>query len=167
MSTAPASLREQIIAACHQLEHSGLNRGTAGNISCREDAHFLITPSGMPVNLMRPDRLVQMPQRVDALLKIKGMLVNPNVVVKALDARLGATPYMVTVLQAGPGQGLSGDVIRLQTESELSDILKLSLMQCVKEACGITPEVQFVPARTLMTQGANWKVRKFVDLRVH
>ena len=60
MSTASASLREQIIDACHQLEHSGLNRGTAGNISCREDAHFLITPSGMPVNLMRPDRLVQM-----------------------------------------------------------------------------------------------------------
>lgn len=113
------------------------------------------------------DRLVQMPQRVDDLLKIKGMLVNPNVVVQALDARLGATPYLVTVLQAGPGQGLSGDLMRLQTESELSETLKLSLMQCVKEACGVTPEVQFVPARSLMAQGANWKVRKFVDLRIH
>ena len=57
--------------------------------------------------------------------------------------------------------------MRLQTESELSETLKLSLMQCVKEACGVTPEVQFVPARSLMAQGANWKVRKFVDLRIH
>ena len=113
------------------------------------------------------DRLVQMPQRVDALLKVKGMLVNPGVVVQALDARLGATPYRVTVLQTAPGQGLSGDVMRLQTESEGSDTLKLSLMQCVKDACGVTPEVQFVAAQTLMAQGASWKLRKFVDLRVH
>lgn len=30
------------------------------------------------------DRLIQTPQRVDALLKIKGMLVNPGVVMQAV-----------------------------------------------------------------------------------
>jgi phenylacetate-CoA ligase len=113
------------------------------------------------------DRLVQTPQRVDALLKIKGMLVNPAVVLQALDALLGATPYVVSVVPATPGQGLAGDVMRLQTESQASDSLAQSLVQCVKQACGVTPQVQFVHAQTLMAQGASWKARKFVDLRTH
>ena len=53
-----AQLREQILAACKQLETTGLNRGTSGNVSCREADHFLITPSGVPVDEMTPSRIV-------------------------------------------------------------------------------------------------------------
>jgi len=53
-----AHLREQILAACKQLETSGLNRGTSGNVSCREGDHFLITPTGVPVDEMTPSRIV-------------------------------------------------------------------------------------------------------------
>jgi len=53
-----AQLREQILAACKQLETTGLNRGTSGNVSCREGDHFLITPSGVPVDEMTPSRIV-------------------------------------------------------------------------------------------------------------
>ncbi len=53
-------LRERIIEACRELERSGLNRGTSGNISCRAGDHFLITPSGVPVGQMRPERIVAM-----------------------------------------------------------------------------------------------------------
>ena len=52
--------RERIIVACRELERSGLNRGTSGNISCREEDHFLITPSGVPVAQMQPERIVAM-----------------------------------------------------------------------------------------------------------
>ena len=52
--------RERIIDACRELERSGLNRGTSGNISCREEDHFLITPSGVPVAQMQPERIVAM-----------------------------------------------------------------------------------------------------------
>lgn len=51
-------VREHIIAACKRLEHSGLNRGTAGNISCREKDHFLITPTGVPVDEITPSKIV-------------------------------------------------------------------------------------------------------------
>ncbi len=51
-------VREQIIAACKRLESSGLNRGTAGNISCREKDHFLITPTGVPVDEITPSKIV-------------------------------------------------------------------------------------------------------------
>lgn len=55
-----SGLRAQIIAACRQLEFSGLNRGTTGNISCREDDHLLITPSGVPVDAMTDAGIVAM-----------------------------------------------------------------------------------------------------------
>lgn len=57
---AASGSRAAIIAACRQLEVSGLNRGTTGNISCREDDHFLITPSGVPVETMTEGGIVAM-----------------------------------------------------------------------------------------------------------
>jgi L-fuculose-phosphate aldolase len=53
-----ALLREQIVAACKRLESSGLNRGTSGNVSCREKDHFLVTPSGVAVDEITPSRIV-------------------------------------------------------------------------------------------------------------
>jgi len=60
MNANSIALRQRIIDACHEMERSGLNRGTSGNVSCREDDHFLITPSGMPVSQMHPERIVAM-----------------------------------------------------------------------------------------------------------
>ena len=58
--TSGGSLRAQIISACRQLEISGLNRGTTGNVSCREGDHFLVTPSGVPVEAMTEEGIVAM-----------------------------------------------------------------------------------------------------------
>lgn len=53
-----ALVREQIVAACRKLDSSGLNRGSSGNVSCRENDHFLITPTGIPAEDITPSRLV-------------------------------------------------------------------------------------------------------------
>ena len=42
-----ADPRQQLIAAALAMQASGLNRGTAGNISLRADDGFYITPTGM------------------------------------------------------------------------------------------------------------------------
>jgi len=55
-----ALLREQIVAACKRLDSSGLNRGTSGNVSCREGEHFLITPTGVPVDEITPSKIVSL-----------------------------------------------------------------------------------------------------------
>jgi len=44
------SLRRKIIELCLQMNSSGLNQGTSGNISARSGEHMLITPSGVPYN---------------------------------------------------------------------------------------------------------------------
>lgn len=52
--------RLAVIDAAARLEKSGLNKGTAGNISVRWHGGFLITPSGMPPNRLHPEDIVAM-----------------------------------------------------------------------------------------------------------
>jgi L-fuculose-phosphate aldolase len=55
-----AALRQEIIDACLEMNAIGLNQGTSGNISARVPGGMLITPSGMPYKLMRPEDIVFM-----------------------------------------------------------------------------------------------------------
>lgn len=52
--------RKQIIDTCLEMNSSGINQGTSGNVSVRVDGGFLITPSGIPYNTMTPDMIVFM-----------------------------------------------------------------------------------------------------------
>jgi L-fuculose-phosphate aldolase len=61
MSAKAKDLRSAIIASCRAMNASGLNQGTAGNISVRIDEAMLITPSAIPYDEMRPEMLPLMP----------------------------------------------------------------------------------------------------------
>ncbi|SNY92225.1 L-fuculose-phosphate aldolase [Cohaesibacter sp. ES.047] len=52
------SLRKSLIAACNEMNASGLNQGTSGNISVRVDGGMLITPSGVAYDQMEPEEIV-------------------------------------------------------------------------------------------------------------
>jgi L-fuculose-phosphate aldolase len=54
-------LREAIVAECRTMNAAGLNVGSAGNISVRLGVHMLITPSGVPYEIMRPEMIAAMP----------------------------------------------------------------------------------------------------------
>ncbi len=51
-------LRESIVAACLEMNRSGLNQGTSGNISLRCRDGLLITPTSLPYDQMAPDDIV-------------------------------------------------------------------------------------------------------------
>jgi L-fuculose-phosphate aldolase len=55
-------LRREIIETCRAMNAQGINQGTSGNVSARlPDADgFLITPSGIPYDLMTEDQIVEM-----------------------------------------------------------------------------------------------------------
>lgn len=53
-------LRSGIVAACRQMNASGLDQGTSGNISARFGDEMLITPSGMACDDMSPTDIVRM-----------------------------------------------------------------------------------------------------------
>ncbi|GAA2878880.1 L-fuculose-phosphate aldolase [Aminobacter niigataensis] len=54
------ALRDEMVSICRRMNSSGINQGTAGNLSVRSSKGFLITPSGMPYDIMGPDDIVEM-----------------------------------------------------------------------------------------------------------
>jgi L-fuculose-phosphate aldolase len=54
------TLREQLLGTTRKLHELGLNKGTSGNVSVRDDNGFLVTPSGMEVEAMTPHDMVAM-----------------------------------------------------------------------------------------------------------
>ena len=56
-----AAMRKDMVATCRQMNATGINQGTAGNLSVRLDAaHFLITPSSLPYDKMKPEDIMKM-----------------------------------------------------------------------------------------------------------
>ena len=53
-------LSEQMIKTCLEMDSRGINQGTSGNLSMRFNDGFLITPSSMPYNEMKPEDIVEM-----------------------------------------------------------------------------------------------------------
>lgn len=53
-------LRGEMVSICRRMNSSGINQGTAGNLSVRMDKGLLITPSGMPYEAMEPNDIVEM-----------------------------------------------------------------------------------------------------------
>jgi L-fuculose-phosphate aldolase len=61
MDPRESELRRAIIAAARQMNASGLNQGTSGNISARCGERLLITPSAIPYDALEPEALASMP----------------------------------------------------------------------------------------------------------
>ncbi len=53
-------LRTRMVETCRQMNATGINQGTSGNLSARCGDGFLITPSSLPYDQMSPDDLVEM-----------------------------------------------------------------------------------------------------------
>jgi L-fuculose-phosphate aldolase len=60
MTAEITALRRQMVDICRRMNSSGINQGTAGNLSVRTDTGFLITPSSMPYDTMEQEDLVEM-----------------------------------------------------------------------------------------------------------
>ncbi len=61
MAVKEKALRAAIVAQCRALNASGLNQGSAGNISARLGETMLMTPSAVPYDVMRPEMIAAMP----------------------------------------------------------------------------------------------------------
>lgn len=58
--TTDDALRREMVATCRAMNASGINQGTAGNISIRNAKGLLITPSSLPYDTMQPEDVVQL-----------------------------------------------------------------------------------------------------------
>ena len=53
------AIRNEIISLCREMNATGLNQGTSGNISARFEGDVLITPSGVPYADLEPEAIVR------------------------------------------------------------------------------------------------------------
>lgn len=53
-------LRDELVATARRMSELGLAPGTTGNVSVRTPRGFLVTPSGLPYDQLRPDDLVEL-----------------------------------------------------------------------------------------------------------
>jgi L-fuculose-phosphate aldolase len=58
--TVDGTIRTDIVAAMRDLLTLGLSQGTSGNVSVRAGDGFLVTPSGIPADTLRPEDIVAM-----------------------------------------------------------------------------------------------------------
>ena len=58
MDSAERQKREEIIRHCLEMNRSGLNQGTSGNLSLRHGEGLLITPTALPYEGMQPEDIV-------------------------------------------------------------------------------------------------------------
>ena len=54
------ALRRAVAATCRRTNELGINEGTAGNVSARIKGGFVISPSGIPYDALRPEQVVEM-----------------------------------------------------------------------------------------------------------
>ena len=56
-------LRQEIIDTARKMNAAGINQGMSGNLSVRLSDRFLITPSGMSYDGMRPEDVVEIDRK--------------------------------------------------------------------------------------------------------
>ena len=99
------------------------------------------------------DRLVSTPQRADALLKIKGTLVNPALMIDAAESVLGGREFQFVITEE----------LRLNIAGVESAGIAPRVAAAVKTAVGVTPKVGFV-SEIPQSAGA-WKLKRVIDQR--
>lgn len=57
MKQAEKKLRSEIVARCREMNSSGINQGTSGNVSARFEGRMLISPSATPYDDMTPEMI--------------------------------------------------------------------------------------------------------------
>ena len=60
MGKAEKALRREIVARCRELNASGINQGTSGNISVRLGGRMLISPSAVPYEALEPEMIASL-----------------------------------------------------------------------------------------------------------
>jgi phenylacetate-CoA ligase len=113
------------------------------------------------------ERLTSLPRRVDGLLKIKGMLVNPQALVDAVLDEPALLDFQAVVDKENPDDPLSMDRLRLRIVPAVGADAALdgALALRVQRAIGVTPVVERTVADDPLLVGRGWKTKPILDLR--
>lgn len=105
------------------------------------------------------ERILGTPRRADALTKIRGMLVNPDLAVGAVEGMHAVRDFRFEIARDG-ALGMDAFVLRVVPDAA-AEGLAATLAARVKDAIGVTPRVELVNE----IASAGWKAKRWADQR--
>lgn len=113
------------------------------------------------------DRLVARPARSDALVKVKGLLINPALVADALTGDPAIREFQLAAIKAIPDDPDSPDILelRIETDEGHREALEARLPDLVQRLVLVRPVVRFARPGELYDPMRNLKARRFADER--
>ncbi len=111
------------------------------------------------------DRFLDVPARVDGLVKVRGMLVDPACVAEIMLSDGSVDEFQIVLDRENPRDPLSMDVMRLRVAPRAGSGPVCALREAVRAATGVRPEVEIVEAGEIYDPGASLKARRVVDRR--
>ncbi len=106
--------------------------------------------------------------RTKELMKVKGTLINPEIMRDAVANTSGVIEYQFVVAKENKDDPYSMDVIRLLVGADKGvdqGKLEIELKDKVKKAVELTPRVEFVQLSEIFNPGATLKATRIVDQR--
>jgi phenylacetate-coenzyme A ligase PaaK-like adenylate-forming protein len=113
------------------------------------------------------DRIIGPVVRTKDLVKVKGMLINPTVLLDALRTVAGIDEFQVVLTKSNPADPFSMDemVVRAASTRPDQETLSAALVAAAQSAVGIRPRVEFVAANAIYDPGRDAKSIRLVDER--
>jgi phenylacetate-CoA ligase len=126
-----------------------------------------IDRSGCPLCGRSGDRVVGPVVRTKDLVKVKGMLINPTVLLEALQGYPGVDELQVVVAHSDAADPFSMDemVLRVATRLPEKKALAALLADRVQEVVRVRPRVVFADACDIYDPESQTKAQRFVDAR--
>ncbi|MBU74616.1 MAG: hypothetical protein CMM73_02765 [Rhodospirillaceae bacterium] len=110
------------------------------------------------------DRFVGMPSRADDLVKVKGMLINPDVITDLLLADGKVGEFQIIIDRENADDRLSSDRMRLLLDLK-PDADPEAIVETVRVATGVRPIVEEVERAQIFDPDRTLKAKRFKDLR--
>jgi len=126
-----------------------------------------LTQEPCPYCMRSGGRLVGPIVRTKDLIKVKGMLINPELLIEKIRCVPGVDEFQVVLTRQDPADPYSMDELRLRVATARRDTegLAAALIAATTGTVGVTPRVEFVSAVDIYDPAKQSKVDRLLDLR--
>ena len=113
------------------------------------------------------DRIVGPVTRAKDLVKVKGMLINPSVLLSSIQTLSGIDEFQVVVCKSDANDPFSMDDLRVRIATHVADQHQLThqLIETIKSAIKVTPSIDIVTIEDIFNVAKHAKVQRFIDAR--
>jgi phenylacetate-CoA ligase len=114
------------------------------------------------------DRIVGPIVRTKDLVKVKGMLLNPALLLQSLEAVAGIDEFQVVIQRSDAADPYSMDelVVRVAVTARTeADLVAVTVADLVQQVVRVRPRIEVVSAASIYAAGQHTKVVRFLDRR--